>query len=61
VGAVGAYVWTYAFPTPIGATIPSFAVTFALYLLLSIGSRAKQPKMESRHLADAAAEPASHA
>jgi nucleobase:cation symporter-1, NCS1 family len=56
VGAVGAYVWTYALPTPVGATIPSFAVTFVLYLLLSLPERARQPKEQNRHLADAAAE-----
>lgn len=61
VGAVGAYVWTYAFPTPVGATIPAFAVTFVLYLLLSLGDRSKQPKLESAHLADAPAEPAPNA
>jgi nucleobase:cation symporter-1, NCS1 family len=61
VGAVGAYVWTYAWPTPIGATIPSFVVTFVLYLLLSLRERSKQPRMENRHLADASAEPAPHA
>jgi NCS1 nucleoside transporter family len=53
VGAVGAYLWTYVWPTPIGATIPSFVVTFTLYLLLSLRERAGTRRETSVHLADA--------
>ena len=50
VGAVLVYLWTYVWPTPIGATIPGFAVTFVLYLLLSLRERSKHPAERSRHL-----------
>ncbi|MEV8368134.1 cytosine permease [Microbacterium sp. NPDC064584] len=39
VGAVLAYVWAYVWPLPFGATLPSFVVTFVLYLLLSLPGR----------------------
>ena len=61
VGAVAVYLWTYVWPTPIGATIPAFALTFVLYLLLAWRERSKHPKLESRHLTDVAAEPAPNA
>jgi cytosine/uracil/thiamine/allantoin permease len=41
VGAVLAYVWAYVWPLPFGATVPSFVVTFVLYLLLSLPRRTK--------------------
>ncbi|HEU4467053.1 MAG TPA: cytosine permease, partial [Agromyces sp.] len=50
VGAVAVYLWTYVWPTPIGATIPGFALTFVLYLLLSLRERAKHPAEPSHHL-----------
>ena len=36
IGAVAAYVFTYTLPTPVGATIPAFVITFVLYLLVSL-------------------------
>ncbi|WP_166825883.1 cytosine permease [Brevibacterium limosum] len=51
-GALASYVLTYAYPSPIGATIPSFAISFVLYLALSWGSRAKFAGTEHAHLAD---------
>lgn len=50
VGAVAVYVWTYVWPTPIGATIPGFALTFVLYLVLSLRERSAHPAEPSRHL-----------
>jgi len=47
VGAGPAYSWTRVSPLPVGATIPSFAVTFVLHLVLSLalgaGARAAPP------------------
>jgi len=60
VGAVAAYVFTYVWPTPIGATIPAFALTFVLYLLLSLRERSSGSRPTSEHLADAS-EPAARA
>jgi nucleobase:cation symporter-1, NCS1 family len=37
VGAGLAFYWTRVSPLPIGATLPTFAVTFVLYLVLSLG------------------------
>ena len=51
-GALASYVLTYAYPSPIGATIPSFASSFVLYLVLSWGSRAKFAGTRHAHLAD---------
>lgn len=50
VGAVAVYLWTYVWPTPIGATIPGFALTFVLYLVLSLRERSAHPAEPSRHL-----------
>ncbi|KAA6433880.1 purine-cytosine transporter [Agrococcus sediminis] len=41
VGATLAYVWAYVWPLPIGATVPAFAVTFLLYLFVSLPGRSK--------------------
>lgn len=54
VGAVLAYVWAYVAPLPFGATVPSFVVTFALYLFLSWPKRSKGAFQPARHLADVA-------
>lgn len=61
IGAVAAYVFTYVWPTPIGATIPAFAITFVLYLLVSLRERSSTPPARSEHLSDATTEPAPHA
>jgi hypothetical protein len=59
IGAVASYLWTYVFPSPIGATIPAFVLTFVLYLLAMLRERARHPREDSTHLADvASAEPA---
>ncbi|WP_353813444.1 purine-cytosine permease family protein [Agromyces sp. SYSU T00266] len=50
VGAVAVYLWTWVWPTPIGATIPGFALTFVLYLLLSLRERASHTAQPSEHL-----------
>ena len=51
-GALASYVLTYAYPSPIGATIPSFAISFVLYLALSWGSREKFAGTDHTHLAE---------
>ncbi|UXA18194.1 cytosine permease [Mycobacterium sp. SMC-4] len=51
VGAVMSYVWAYVWPSPIGATIPAFFLTFVLYLVAMLPSRARQPREPSVHLA----------
>lgn len=61
IGAVAAYVFTYVWPTPVGATIPAFALTFVLYLLVSLRERSPAPAVRSEHLSDATAERAPHA
>ncbi len=52
IGAVASYLWTYVWPSPIGATIPAFVLTFVLYLLAMLPERARRPREESTHLAD---------
>ncbi|QUW19060.1 cytosine permease [Agrococcus sp. Marseille-Q4369] len=54
VGAALAYVWAYVWPLPFGATVPSFVVTFVLYLALSWPSRAKGAPERAPHLAETA-------
>ena len=51
-GALASYVLTYAYPSPIGATIPSFASSFVLYLALSWSSREKFARTEHAHLSE---------
>jgi nucleobase:cation symporter-1, NCS1 family len=61
IGAVAAYVFTYLWPTPIGATIPAFVLTFVLYTLVSLRERSATSGERSRHLLDAEAVPARNA
>jgi NCS1 family nucleobase:cation symporter-1 len=61
IGAVAAYVFTYSLPTPVGATIPAFVITFVLYLLVSLRQRSSTPATRSTNLADAAPEAVPHA
>jgi nucleobase:cation symporter-1, NCS1 family len=44
VGAALAFYWTRVSPLPFGATLPTFAVTFVIYLLLSLllGAKVKR-------------------
>lgn len=59
IGAVASYSWTYVWPSPVGATIPAFVLTFVLYLAAMLPERARHPREASSHLADvASAEPA---
>ncbi|MCR8671670.1 cytosine permease [Agrococcus sp. HG114] len=53
VGAALAYAWAYVWPLPFGATVPSFVVTFLLYLFVSLPSRDRGPETPAPHLADA--------
>ena len=41
VGALASYLLTYVWPSPLGATIPSFAISFLLYLALSWPTRSR--------------------
>jgi putative hydroxymethylpyrimidine transporter CytX len=50
IGAVASYVLTYVWPSPVGATIPAFALTFVLYLSAMLPRRAARE--DSVHLAD---------
>jgi putative hydroxymethylpyrimidine transporter CytX len=50
IGAVTSYVLTYVWPSPVGATIPAFALTFVLYLSAMLPRRAARE--DSVHLAD---------
>jgi NCS1 family nucleobase:cation symporter-1 len=54
IGAIAAYGFTYLWPTPIGATIPAFVITFVLYTLLSLRQRSSAGGERSRHLLDEA-------
>lgn len=49
-GAVVAYLLTYIFPSPIGATVPCFFVSFLLYLALSRKNRDQGRTAPSGHL-----------
>lgn len=51
-GAVASYVLTYIWPSPIGATIPAFVISFVLYLLLSLPTRSKYQNDSHAHLSD---------
>ncbi len=55
IGAARGYVLTYRWPTPVGATIPAFVITFVLYLLVSLRERSSTPAAPSTNLADATA------
>lgn len=57
-GAVVAYLLTYVFPSPIGATLPCFAVSFILYLGLSWNRRKAEQRAMQQHLSHDVTEPA---
>ena len=61
VGAVAAYGFTYLWPTPVGATIPAFLLTFVIYTLVSLRERSSGRAEPSRHLLDVEHTPARHA
>lgn len=50
-GAASSYGLTYVWPSPVGATIPAFAITFLLYLALSWRRRAAGAGHDAGHLA----------
>ncbi|MFT4470623.1 purine-cytosine permease family protein [Arthrobacter sulfonylureivorans] len=52
VGAGASYVLTYVWPSPVGATIPAFVLSFVLYLGLSVKSRARFAGEPAGHLAE---------
>ena len=54
IGALVSYLLTYAYPSPVGATIPSFLASFVLYLGLSWRSRPRFAEVGGGHLADSA-------
>lgn len=54
VGAGLSLVLTYVWPSPIGATIPAFVVTVALYLLAMLPRRDRERAQPSTHLLDVA-------
>jgi len=55
-GSVAAYLLTYVFPSPIGANIPCFVISFLLYLGLSWNTRERGQKVAHEHLVQKAAE-----
>ncbi|NQD42873.1 cytosine permease, partial [Glutamicibacter halophytocola] len=57
-GALVAYLLTYLFPSPIGATLPCFAVSFLLYLGLSWNQRERGPLAAHEHLVPSASQEA---
>jgi putative hydroxymethylpyrimidine transporter CytX len=61
IGAVAAYGFTYLWPTPIGATIPAFVLTFVIYTLVSLRERSSTRAERSEHLLDAERTPTRHA
>lgn len=54
VGAALSYVWTWVWPLALGATVPAFLSTFALYLALSWSRRVTRQSETSRNLAELA-------
>lgn len=53
IGALVSYLLTYAYPSPVGATIPAFVVSFLAYLGLSWRARARFADAEAGHLSNA--------
>ncbi len=51
IGAAASYVLTYSWPSPIGATLPAFVLSFVLYLALSYKSR-RSGRESAGHLAE---------
>ncbi|NKX55745.1 purine-cytosine transporter [Arthrobacter sp. E918] len=52
VGAVLSYLWTYVWISPVGATLPAFAVSLLLYLGGMKAVRARAAEGRQRHLAE---------
>ena len=51
-GAVTSYLLSYVIPSPVGANIPVFVLSFVLYWALSRGSRARFPFRPHTHLTE---------
>ena len=54
IGAAASYGLTYLWPSPVGATIPAFVLSFVLYLALSIKGRDRSAGEPAEHLAEPA-------
>lgn len=52
IGAGASYLLTYVWPSPIGATIPAFVVSFLLYFVLSLSTRARFAGTDKGHLGE---------
>ena len=52
IGAGSSYLLTYVWVSPMGATIPAFVLSFALYYLLSISMRSKFAGDDPAHLGE---------
>ena len=53
-GAGTSYVLTFVWPSPVGATIPAFVITFAFYLIAMLPERARHARDVGTHLAEPA-------
>jgi|GEM_PF-221673 len=51
VGAGASMLWTYVWPLPIGATVPTFALSFAIYLAAMLPERHRAVPVAHVHLA----------
>lgn len=54
IGAGTSYVLTFVTPSPVGATIPAFVITFVFYLVVMLPGRSRQPHEASHHLSESA-------
>lgn len=52
VGAGASYLLTYVWPSPIGATIPAFVISFGLYFVLSVSTRSRFAGGDTGHLGE---------
>jgi purine-cytosine permease-like protein len=57
-GAVASYLMTYVWPSPVGATIPAFVLTFVVYLVVMLPERNRHAREASVHLAERTDAPA---
>jgi len=52
IGAFASYLMVFVWPSPVGATIPAFVITFVLYLVAMLPERARTVREPSVHLAE---------
>lgn len=57
-GAVASYLMTYVWPSPVGATIPAFFLTFIVYLVVMLPERNRHAREASVHLTELTDAPA---